>query len=596
LVPSNSLWSKGSGEQMCGIAGLVGPAARSQVDRVEAMLAALAHRGPDDSGLEVFDGAVLGATRLSIIDLEGGHQPLLGPKGRTALVCNGEIYGHQRLRAGFSNFPFRSGSDCEVILPMYQELGEELLPRLPGTFSLALWDESRQSLLAARDRFGERPFYFGITDNGSLAFASESRALLASGLFDPSPDPAMVAQMLRQGYVPSGRSIWQGISCLGHASRLRFAYGRSPVVDRWWTAPSVSRHLTAYEAAEWMAVELDRAVQDQLEADVPVGTFLSGGVDSTTVSLLAARHHRDLHAFTYDMPVDSEVEYARATAARHHITLHEYRPADSELAADLVSLAEVWDEPLGDSSALPTSQLCRFARQTVKVVLTGDGADELLGGYLVWARHCLGELDGGGRLVDPEAGSTIASRYAAFRQDFSADQLAGLGLPALDAADVDVSGYRCGTVDDISRFDLDHYLPGDILVKTDRASMFCGLEVRSPFLDVAVAEGCLGLPPFHKVDRRDEKLLLRRAFGAEWPGVVRDRRKQGFGAPMARWLALPDIHDLKMAHLGDRRSALFDLVDYDAVQPFVADNDQRTWSLLMLSLWWARPKEGSRRP
>ncbi len=577
---------------MCGIAGLVGPAASAQVERVEAMIAALRHRGPDDAGIDVFDGAVLGAARLSIVDLERGHQPFVDHARRTALVCNGEIYGHRRLRRRFAEYPFRSGSDCEVVLPLYREYGAELLPHLPGTFSLALWNDEARTLLAARDRFGERPLYYAVTTGGMLAFASESRALLASGLFDARPDPEMVARMLRQGYVPSGQSIWTGITSLGHASRLVFTIGRPPRVDRWWRPPPVGRDLGRDEAAEWMRVELDRAVHDQLEADVPVGTFLSGGVDSTTISLLAARHHPDLHAFTYDMPEDSEVEFARATAQRHHITLHEYRPSPADIASEVLGLAEVWDEPLGDSSALPTNQLSRFARETVKVVLTGDGADELLGGYLVWARYCLGELDDAGRSIDPVDGPTIARRYASFRQDFTADELGRLGLPAVDGADADVSDYRNDSVDDVSRFDLDHYLPGDILVKTDRASMAHGLEVRSPFLDVSVAEGCLGLPAFHKVDRTSEKLLLRRAFGLEWPAAVRERRKQGFGAPMARWLALPDMVELKVANLVDRRSTLFELVDYGAVQQHVASDDQRTWSLLMLSLWWARSRGG----
>jgi asparagine synthase (glutamine-hydrolysing) len=559
------------------------------------MLSALRHRGPDDRGVITFDGAVLGGTRLSIIDPDGGHQPMIDAGAGVALVCNGEIYGHQAIRSRFADYPFRSGSDCEVILPLRRHYGDDLLSHLPGTFSLALWDDRNHTLLAARDRFGERPLYFAMAPSGLLAFASESRALLASGLFDVRPDAEMVAQMLRQGYVPADRSIWAGVQSLGPGSRLRFTPGRPPVIDRWWTPPSVSRQLSPDEAAEWMATELDRAVDEQLEADVPIGAFLSGGVDSTTVALLAARHHPDLHAFTYDMPGDSELEYAQATAARHGITLHTYRPDMSHLARDVEGLADIWDEPFGDSSALPTSQLCRFARQHVKVALTGDGADELLGGYLVWARYLLGELDDAG-MARADDGPSVARRYASFRQTFSARELAALGLPPRDGDDVDVSRYTDGSVDDISRFDLDHYLPGDILVKTDRASMACGLEVRSPFLDVAVAEGCLALPAAHKVNRSAEKLVLRRAFGREWPEAVRSRTKQGFGAPMADWLGRPELKDLKAAHLVDRRSALFDLVDHATVQQFVDRDDQTTWSLLMLSLWWTRSKAGSPRP
>jgi len=603
---------------MCGIAGVVGPGARAHAQRVRAMVGALEHRGPDEQGIVEFDDAVLGSARLAIIDPAGGHQPLLGPDGSVATVCNGEIYGHRRIRAAHEGYPFRTGSDCEVVLPLYGQHGVDLLEHLPGTFALALWDDRGRSLLLARDRFGERPLYFAWTGDGLLVFASESRALLASGLVDVEPEPEMVAQMLRQGYVPSGRSIWRGVDAVGHAARLTWTLGASPRAERWWTPPAVHWDLGAEEAAEWFRGELDRAVQDQLESDVPIGAFLSGGIDSTTIATLASQHHRDLHAFAFDMPGQSELEFARAAAELHGISLHVCRPSTVDVAGQLEELATVYDEPFGDSSALPTNQLCRFARERVTTVLTGDGADELLGGYLVWARGCLDDPDGtagadGATAGRPSSrwdrlrpwrrngagrpaglgapgGSAVARRYASFRQYFSAAELRAMGLPGIDAADVDVRAYSYGTADDISRFDLDHYLPGDILVKTDRASMAHGLEVRSPFLDVAVAEGCLSLPSHHKVDATHEKLLLRRAFGHLWPDTVRNRPKQGFGAPMQDWLALPDVDELKRSHLVDPASALFDLVDEAAVRPFVEANDQRTWNLLMLSVWWERAR------
>lgn len=601
---------------MCGIAGLVGPGAANHVERVASMIAALQHRGPDEHGLAVFDDAVLGNARLSIIDPVGGHQPLYGPERTTALVCNGEIYGHHRIRAQHPEYPFTTGSDCEVALTLYHEHGDQFLPHLPGTFALALWDDRRRTLLLARDRFGERPLYYATTDDGLLAFASESRALRVAGFGGVSPDPAMVAEMLRQGYVPSGRSIWSDVTGVPHASRLVLRRDESPLVERWWTPPEVGPDVPDDEAARWLRQELDRAVRDQLEADVPLGTFLSGGIDSTTIAALAARHHPNIHAFTFDMPGDSELRFARETADLHGMTLHALRP-DVDAIADLISdLPSAWDEPLGDSSAVPTRLLSEFAREHVKVALTGDGADELLGGYLVWARGMLTPGTPGAPASDPagaaapsvgttgrlrrllgrgnrsrptsptDTGSDVARRYAAFRQYFDATELERLGLPGTDAGDVDVSAYRYGTADDICRFDLDHYLPGDILVKTDRASMAHGLEVRSPFLDVRVAEGCLALPARHKVDGTHEKLLLRRAFGDLWPDSVATRAKQGFGSPMAQWLELPAVAELKRAHLSDPRSALFDLVDHAATQPYVDRNDQQTWNLLVLSIWW----------
>jgi asparagine synthase (glutamine-hydrolysing) len=620
---------------MCGIAGIVGAGADALADRVQAMISALNHRGPDEQGMAVFQNAVLGSARLSIIDPVGGHQPLFSPDRQVATVCNGEIYGFERLREQYSQYPFRTGSDCEVVLPLFDEYGEELLPHLPGTFSLAIWDDRSQSLLLARDRFGERPLYFATTSDGLLAFASESHALRAAGFGGMTPDPRMVAEMLRQGYVPSGQSIWSDIESIPHASRLRCSLGKAPRMDRWWTPPEVMEGISEEEAARWFRGALDAAVEEQLEADVPVGTFLSGGIDSTTVAALAAAHHPDLHAFTFDMPGESEVAFARDTAAKHAMTLHVLTPDTSNLADEILQLATTWDEPFGDSSSLPTSLLCKFAREHVKVALTGDGADELLGGYVVWARGTLepgtpgapplnsaaskagsqgnagtqgnaagsvlsrmkaqlrtrrSATDSRGSGGGSSSGSDVARRYASFRQYFTASQLTDLGLPAVGANDIDLSTYNYGTADDISRFDLDHYLPGDILVKTDRASMAHGLEVRSPFLDVKVAEGCLALPAHHKVNETHEKLLLRRACGDLWPASVSDRRKQGFGSPMASWLQLPDVAELKHAHLQDPDSALFDLVDRDAVQALSAENDQRTWNLLMLSIWWSRSR------
>jgi len=616
---------------MCGIAGIVGAGADALVERVQVMISALNHRGPDEQGLAVFNNAVLGSARLSIIDPIGGRQPLLSADQQTAVVCNGEIYGHHRIREKYSHYPFKTGSDSEVVLPLFDEYGKELLPHLPGTFALAVWDDRSQSLLLARDRFGERPLYYALTAEGQLAFASESHALRAAGFSESKPDPAMVAEMLRQGYVPSGRSIWTGIESVPHASRLQWRLGGQPRVDRWWSPPEVVEGISTEESARWFRGALDHAVQEQLEADVPVGAFLSGGVDSTTVAALAAAHHPDLHAFTFDMPGESELAFAQDTAAKHAMTLHVLTPDTSNLAEEILQLATTWDEPFGDSSSLPTSLLCKFAREHVKVALTGDGADELLGGYLVWARGMLEPGTPGAPQLAAEAaskgqahgqagrsslltkmrsqffalgngpdlsrssaglskGSAVARRYAAFRQYFSAAELTQLGLPAIDANSVDITSYNYGTADDISRFDLDHYLPGDILVKTDRASMAHGLEVRSPFLDVTVAEGCLALPAHHKVNETHEKLLLRRACGDLWPASVSARTKQGFGSPMASWLQLPEVAELKYAHLTDPTSALFDLVDSDAVQNLGAENDQRTWNLLMLSLWWTRSR------
>lgn len=362
----------------------------------------------------------------------------------------------------------------------------------------------------------------------------------------------------------------------------------------------------------WFRGALDRAVRDQLVADRPVGTLLSGGLDSSTVSALAARHHQSIAGFAFDMPGASEVPFARRVAQRHGIDLHVVKPATDDLVGLLEDVARTWGEPLADSSTVPTLLLSRAVRREVTVALTGDGADELLGGYLTWARGFLhpddplraagaapplgrGRRFRRGRRAAPASmpsGTAVARAYTEFRAYFGPAELTALGLPAVSGEDVDVSTYRTGNADDLLRFDLDHYLPGDILVKTDRASMAVGLEVRAPFLDVEVAEGCLSLPIAWKVDSAREKILLREAFGDLMPEEVLNRPKQGFGSPMAAWLADPLVTDLVQAELGNRSAPIFDLLDHDAVVPYLAQPDQRLWNLLTVAMWYRHHRLG----
>lgn len=594
---------------MCGIAGIVGPGAQRHEAAVHRMLDTLVHRGPDEAGLWTAANAVVGTRRLAIVDPSGGHQPVVDDAAGVVVVANGEIYGHERIRARHPGHPYRSGSDIEVIPALHRVHGEAFLNHLPGTFALGLWEQGPQHLTLARDRFGERPLYWAHRPDGLLVFASEPQALRASGLVEVEIDREVLAHVLRQGYVPPGRCIWQGMSSLAPAAVLRYRIGdAAPTVERWWGPPAVEEPAGGVaDPVGWFRGALDRAVQGQLVADVPVGTLLSGGMDSSTVSALAARHHRRIAGFAFDMPGQSEVPYARAVAERAGIDLHVYRPSTDDLVKALHDVACTWGEPLADSSTIPTLLLSRFVRESVTVALTGDGADELLGGYLCWARPLLdpgdpARSDGSasprswrsrfhralGRSPDarPPTGSGVARRYADFRSYFSSDELAALGLPAVSGDDVDVSAYRYGTADDISRFDLDHYLPGDILVKTDRASMATGLEVRAPFLDVEVAEGCLRLPAPWKVDAHGEKLLLRQAFGDLLPPEVVHRPKQGFGSPMASWLTQDAVIELIHAELADPAAPVFDLLDHTGVRPYLGSADQRLWNLLTLALWW----------
>lgn len=588
---------------MCGIAGVVGHGAHRYRDQVEAMLDALEHRGPDQRGLIERPDAVLGCQRLAIMDPEHGLQPIGSVDEQVWAVGNGEIYGHREVRRSLGGAPLPSGSDMEVVVPLWRRHGFDLPQHLPGTFALAVFDERAGRFLLARDAFGERPLYWSEPAPGLVAFASEPRALLESGLVLRTADRQVIAEVLRTGYVPNGSCVWRGMRSLPAAALLELDLRRSRVTERrWWHPPEHQGDFTLAEAADALAGQLDRAVGEQLEADQPVGVLLSGGLDSSSVAVTAARHRPGITAFSCEVPLDSELDWAKAVAAGNDLDLQVCRIDEDRIGEDLLVASRSWGEPFGDSSALLTWQLSRFVRERVSVVLTGDGADELLGGYAVWARDALGasgpppspprrRFPWGP--TSPAVGSAVARAYASYRNYFSSEELVALGLPPRSPDDVDVSAYRWGTIEDICRFDLDAYLPGDILVKTDRASMAHGLEVRAPFLDRQVAELCLTLPPHCKVDDRHEKLALRAAFGDQLPAGLIDRRKQGFGAPMDRWFQLPDVDALVGDLIRDGRSPLYELVDQAGTGPILAAGGQPAWTLLMVALWWQHHRDPS---
>lgn len=587
---------------MCGIAGVVGQGAHRYRHQVERMLDALEHRGPDQRGLIERADAVLGCQRLAIMDPEHGLQPIGSEGEQVWAVGNGEIYGHRAVRRSLGDPVLPSNSDMEVVVPLWRRHGFDLAAHLPGTFALAVFDERTGRALLARDAFGERPLYWTEPAPGMVAFASEPRALLESGLVLRVADRAVIAEVLRTGYVPNGSCVWKGMRSLPAGGVLELDVGRARVVQRrWWHAPERQLDFTLADAADAVAAELDRAVAEQLEADQPVGVLLSGGLDSSSVTVTAAQHQPGITAFSCEVPLDSELNWAKAVAAVSNVDLQVCHIDEGTIGDDLLAASRSWGEPFGDSSAVLTWLLLRFVRERVSVVLTGDGADELLGGYAVWARDALLSSGPPPRVprrfpwvrAAPPLGSDVARIYASYRNYVSPAELVALGLPPRSPDDIDVSAYRWGTVEDICRFDLDAYLPGDILVKTDRASMAHGLEVRAPFLDRRLAELCLTLPPHCKVDDHHEKLALRAAFADRLPEGLIDRRKQGFGAPMDRWFQLPDVDALIGDLIRDRQSPLYELIEEAGARPILAAGGQPAWTLLMVALWWQHHREPS---
>lgn len=605
---------------MCGITGIVGPEVGRHSARVERMVAALGHRGPDGSGSYSFPHCTLGHTHLAIVDLVTGDQPMLSQDGQVGITFNGEIYGYREIKASLRDYQFRTTSDTEVILALYRTYGDDLLRHLPGMFAFALWDEREQTLFAARDRFGEKPFYYAWGREGEFLFASEIKSLLASGLFQPKLNQAALAHYLRRLYVHPHETIYENVFVLPPAHWLVFRKGKLRI-EKYWDLPLTREPVSEQEAVEEFRRLLERSIERQLVADVPVGTFLSGGLDSSSVVAAASKTHSRLRTFSFGFPDGTnELPYAREIAELYKTEHTELEDKQLDLVALIKEMAHVYDEPFADSSNIPMYLISRAARRHVKVVLTGDGGDELLGGYDYWYRS-LWEMEQGisqsARLLrllrasdrllsrfrlhvpagwERVARSSVLNRHrqtmtrAHLAQNvyFSDDELSRLGLGPHGKKMVDdIPGLR-GGVDSALRMDLLDYMPGDILVKTDRASMAHGLELRAPFLDVDFASFCISLPSRLKITEEENKSILRRSYSQSWTESVRNRSKCGFGAPVAKWLERKEVANLKEEILNNPNHPLFSLIRFDGSRQFADTNNYQTWILLTLGIWLER--------
>lgn len=581
------------------------------------MIAALGHRGPDDSGTYFFKNCALGHTRLSVVDLSTGQQPMLSPVDPVGITFNGEIYGYKSLRASLGDFPFRTTSDTEVILALYQRFGAEMFSRLPGMFAFAIWDQRRQELLCGRDRFGEKPFFYAFGRGGEFLFASEIKALLASGLVKPVLNRDAIAHYMKYLYVHPHMTVYENIHTLPPAHLLRYRAGRQSL-ERYWNLPEARNDIEIPEAAEELARLFDHAVSACLVADVPIAAFLSGGLDSSTVVAVASRHQARLKTFSFGFAdTVSELPFARQVADRYKTEHVELADQEADIGALLVAMQDIFDEPFADSSNIPTYLISRSVRQHTKVALTGDGADELLAGYSFWYAPLLNMQEAGGKHTElafffglaaklarraavvlnrsaehEPKGMEYRRRYrsvvqahAAQRQYFTDHDLKQFGLEPAATSLTRPAKDSCDTIDDVLRMDIEDYMAGDILVKLDRASMANGLELRAPFLHVDFASFCISLPYRLKINTDRGKLVLRRAMANLWPPIVRTRGKQGFGAPVNQWLKRDSVKALKAQYLNDRRQKLFSLLPFDRTRSAVNRDDYRTWILLVLALW-----------
>ena len=564
---------------MCGIHGII----HLDEQRVEPpMLSAMGdvtrHRGPDDEGMHVDGNCGIAMRRLSIIDLAGGHQPLSNADGTLWLVCNGEIYNYRELRTELQGqgAVFKTGSDCEVLLHLYERCGDEFVHRLNGMFDFALWDARRRRLLIGRDRIGVKPLYV-MQDARRLAFATEAKALLALPGVRAELEPGVVASYLHLGYVAAPGCIFKGVRKLPPATLLSVEDGQ---VREWryWRLPT--RIEQGMSEQEWIArvrARLEESVRMQMVSDVPIGAFLSGGVDSSAVVGYMARHSAQ-PIRTYAIGFEggaAEALYNELPYARRVATLFGTAHREIVVKPDVVSLLPklLWhmDEPLSDTAFITTYLVSEFARQDVKVILSGVGGDELFGGYRRYlgghyaerlrkwphwmrrgaayaARHLPSDRHSGALNALRLAKGFLASaelsddeRYRSYLQVLGRDAVGELMLqPPTQAEDpLSLAMAGAGTHDPLQRMlaiDAETQLPDDLLLLTDKMSMAVSLECRVPLLDHELVELAASMPAAIKVRDGRLKHVMKEALGDLLPPDILDRKKRGFGTPMGAWL------------------------------------------------------------
>jgi asparagine synthase (glutamine-hydrolysing) len=621
---------------MCGIAGfadrslrwsVAGEAAAEDTATLGRMCAAIRHRGPDDEGRRVMPGAALGMRRLSIIDLATGQQPIHNEDESVWVVFNGEIYNYAELRAELTarGHRFYTNSDTETIVHAYEEWGADAFARLRGMFGIALWDSRNGSLFLARDRVGIKPLHYAKVGD-RLYFGSEIKSILAAGEVIPKIDFAALDHYLSFLYTPRDVSIFEGVHKLPPGHILRWRAGTIEI-SRYWEMPAEERQpASEQDAVDSLRQVLRDAVRSHLMSEVPLGAFLSGGVDSSVVvGLMAEASNQPVRTFSigFDDPRFDELEHARVVA-RHFGTDHHEFVVKPDALAIIDDLIAHFDEPFGDSSAIPTWYVSEIARRHVTVVLSGDGGDELFGGYERYSPHPrIAAFD----RWAPPASRRVASlvwpllphgatgknflRRAArdsrgryldqigyFQPDEKSSLLSGDVQQAVGTADAEarlgrhfarLSGLPWDA--QMMHFDFETYLPEDILTKVDRMSMAHSIESRVPLLDNAVVDYAATLPAAFKIKNGRKKHILKEAAASLLPAHILNRRKQGFAVPVGGWFR-GDLRDFFSDVLLSQRARERGYFNQRFVNRIVRehlagrrDHTLRLWALVVFELW-----------
>jgi asparagine synthase (glutamine-hydrolysing) len=608
---------------MCGIAGGVGPSAPS-LQALEAQLTKLEHRGPDDRGTYVNQGISLGMCRLAIVEIAAGKQPFESADGKIKIVFNGEIYNYRELREELValGHEFIGASESEVIIAAYRQYGPDFPNYLSGMFAIALFDQANDALVLVRDRVGKKPLWFSKRADGSILFASEVKALLAA-LPNRTLRKGVVAEVMQFGYINAPNSAFTEIRQIPPATMAIWHHGDWSMRTYWQPDYETEIQISYQEALVETKNQIQAAVARRMISERPMGAFLSGGYDSTVVTALMAKLSSQTvktYSIGFDHPQYNEAEYASAVA-KHLGTDHHQEIVKPDPALILQELAASLDQPFADSSYIPTYLLAKYARQEVTVALGGDGGDEVFGGYdryvaaplmqganylLAIAKPIAAVLSKGGavnerkmqRIVSQlQAHPSLAARYASIMSLTQPIQIARLLKPEFNLAganDIYINDFkRVGVRDSLHamiRSDFEHYLPGDLLVKADLATMANSLELRSPLLDHQVIEWANSLPAKYKVAGRESKHILKDIARTLVPAELIDRPKMGFAIPRADWLRneLRQVtHDLLTDEVA-RSRGWFDQHEIHKIlseHKSGQDRDSIIWPALCLELW-----------
>lgn len=610
---------------MCGIAGFTPPGSDAR-DLLERMSARLVHRGPDEAGMHLDGHVGLAIRRLSIVDVDGGHQPYRNETDSVVAVFNGELYRFATLRRSLEarGHRFQTHADGEVIVHAYEEYGDDFVRHIDGMFAIALWDARRRRLVLARDRLGKKPLYVARRPDGGLSFASELQALLEDPRVGRSADPAAVARYLRLGYVPAPDTALRGVSKLRPGHTLSVDQSGELRERRYWALSYEPKLELDYRDA---VDEFDRRVADAVEArllsDVPLGAFLSGGLDSSyVVAHMASLTQHPVRTFCigFDHAGYDERPYAAAVAKRLGTEHHDELVTPSDLTDVLPRLVRHYGEPFADSSAVPTFYLARLARRHITVALTGEGGDEITAGY---DRHLAASVAGRLDLL-PQVARAMISRGAAQLLPRAADRKsrwdklhrflhslplgpderfadwAGVlttahqatlapGLPRMSGPPLSFAASH--VLDRALAYDTEHYLPNDLLTKSDISTMACSLESRAPLLDFELVEWAARLPAAFKMRGARRKRVLSDALAHRLPPELFDRPKMGFAVPVGAWLR-GELRELVEDTLLGPSCLQRGYLDGRAVADLLrdhrdgrADHGGALWTLLMLELW-----------